>query len=127
MFAQSRTATYENAKVSGSSYQDNADVDVSGASLARTAQLRHNPPGEGQAGAGPRQEPISSSEFDRFLAERAAAADALPTITAATAPQVSGNEQWPATTRITRCLPFSVKRFILGGRLSYWRIDLFDE
>lgn len=28
---------------SGSSYQDNADVDVSGASLARTAQLRHNP------------------------------------------------------------------------------------
>lgn len=101
MFAQSRTATYENAKVSGSSYQDNADVDVSGASLARTAQLRHNPqqkdsdfdaieawlnenPGEGQAGAGPRQEPISSSEFDRFLAERAAAADALPTITAAT-------------------------------------------
>ncbi|ROT63414.1 hypothetical protein C7M84_018709 [Penaeus vannamei] len=105
MFAQSRTATYENAKVSGSSYQDNADVDVSGASLARTAQLRHNPqqkdsdfdaieawlnenPGEGQAGAGPRQEPISSSEFDRFLAERAAAADALPTITAATAPQI---------------------------------------
>ncbi|XP_042857153.1 target of Myb protein 1-like [Penaeus japonicus] len=41
-------------------------------------------PEEGQAGAGPRQEPISSSEFDRFLAERAAAADALPTITAAT-------------------------------------------
>lgn len=32
----------------------------------------------------PREETISSSEFDRFLEERAAAADALPTITAAT-------------------------------------------
>lgn len=35
---------------SGSSYQDNADVDVSGASLARTAQLRHNPVSDSSIG-----------------------------------------------------------------------------
>ncbi|XP_068207995.1 TOM1-like protein 2 isoform X4 [Palaemon carinicauda] len=43
MFAQSRTATYENSKTSGSTYQDNSEVDVTSSSLARTAQLRHNP------------------------------------------------------------------------------------
>ncbi|XP_068207991.1 TOM1-like protein 2 isoform X1 [Palaemon carinicauda] len=101
MFAQSRTATYENSKTSGSTYQDNSEVDVTSSSLARTAQLRHNPQQkdsdfdemekwlnqqstENGAGAGPREESISSSDFDRFLAERAAAADSLPTIQAAT-------------------------------------------
>ncbi|KAK8734545.1 hypothetical protein OTU49_005874 [Cherax quadricarinatus] len=101
MFAQSRTATYENTKTSGSTYQDNSEIDVSSVSLGRTAQLRLNPqlkdsdfdemeawlneqPGDAKSGAGVREETISSSEFDRFLAERAAAADALPTITAAT-------------------------------------------
>ncbi|KAK7063194.1 TOM1-like protein 2 [Halocaridina rubra] len=99
MFAQSRTATYESSKTS--SYQDNADPDVTSSSLGRTAQLRHNPqqkdsdfdemeewlnqqPGEAVGGAGSREESISSSDFDRFLAERAAAADSLPTIQAAT-------------------------------------------
>ncbi|XP_071527692.1 TOM1-like protein 2 isoform X3 [Panulirus ornatus] len=101
MFAQSRTATYENTKTSGSTYQDNSEMDVSSASLGRTAQLRHAPqqkdsdfdemeawlneqPAEANTRAGAREESISSSEFDRFLAERAAAADTLPTITAAT-------------------------------------------
>nr|XP_045604218.1 TOM1-like protein 2 isoform X4 [Procambarus clarkii] len=105
MFAQSRTATYENTKTSGSTYQDNIEIDVSSVPPSRAAQLRNNPqqlwqlkdsdfdemeawlneqPADAKSGAGAREETISSSEFDRFLAERAAAADALPTITAAT-------------------------------------------
>ncbi|XP_042214744.1 TOM1-like protein 2 isoform X2 [Homarus americanus] len=105
MFAQSRTATYENNKTSGSTYLDNSEMDVTSVSLGRAAQLRNNPeqlwqlkdsdfdemeawlneqPNEAKPGAGAKEESISSSEFDRFLAERAAAADALPTITAAT-------------------------------------------
>ncbi|KAK3885467.1 hypothetical protein Pcinc_010325 [Petrolisthes cinctipes] len=108
MFAQSRTATYESTKTSGSTYQDNTEVDFSPSSLGRTAQVRHNPqqrdsdfdemeawlneqPTAGPPGEGPREETISSSEFDRFLAERAAAADTLPTIPAATGS--SGQQQ----------------------------------
>ncbi|KAL6430546.1 hypothetical protein ACFW04_007852 [Cataglyphis niger] len=64
MFAQSRNATYETTKNSGSKYEDNLE----------------QPGGQGD------QESLTSSEFERFLAERAAAAEALPTLpTAATA------------------------------------------
>ncbi|XP_045123962.1 TOM1-like protein 2 isoform X10 [Portunus trituberculatus] len=100
MFAQSRTATYENTKTSSSTYQDNTEADTTPSSLGRVAQVRHNPEAlwqqkdtdfeemeawlNEQPVPAPREETISSSEFDRFLEERAAAADALPTITAAT-------------------------------------------
>ncbi|KAG0713561.1 TOM1-like protein 2 [Chionoecetes opilio] len=100
-FAQSRTAANENSQTSsGSSPQDNAEPDIppapAPASLGRVAQERKNPQQKDsdfeemeawlneQAVPAPREETISSSEFDRFLEERAAAADTLPTITAAT-------------------------------------------
>ncbi|XP_018311933.1 TOM1-like protein 2 isoform X4 [Mycetomoellerius zeteki] len=62
MFAQSRNATYETTKNSGSKYEDNLE----------------QPGGQGD------QESLTSSEFERFLAERAAAAEALPTLPTAT-------------------------------------------
>lgn len=106
MFAQSRHA-YEQ-KSSGSTYTDNTSIDQLGVSLGALAQvrsqkraddgeeltpefrerdfdemeqwLRDKPPAERTAG----QESITSSEFDRFLAERAAAAERLPSVTATT-------------------------------------------
>ncbi|XP_072753438.1 TOM1-like protein 2 isoform X5 [Anoplolepis gracilipes] len=62
MFAQSRNATYETTKNSSSKYEDNLE----------------------QPGAQGDQESLTSSEFERFLAERAAAAEALPTLSTAT-------------------------------------------
>ncbi|XP_067211897.1 TOM1-like protein 2 isoform X2 [Linepithema humile] len=107
MFAQSRNATYEKTKNSGSKYEDNLEQvrggGLSTAMLNRNnpklsqptatsasnlesefnemaAWLDHTPGGQGD------QESLTSSEFERFLAERAAAAEALPTLsTAATA------------------------------------------
>lgn len=94
MFAQSRNATYENTKTSGSTYKDNIDSSaeqVSGLSALAQARgktssedrefdemaawLEETPDIETQA-----EESITSSEFERFLAERAAAADALPNV-----------------------------------------------
>ncbi|XP_013146937.1 PREDICTED: TOM1-like protein 2 isoform X2 [Papilio polytes] len=75
MFAQSRNLTYENTKTGGSSYADNAS-EQSSAGLAAAA---HNHPlAASEANGG--QESVTSSDFDKFLAERAAAADSLPTI-----------------------------------------------
>ncbi|XP_046480333.1 TOM1-like protein 2 isoform X1 [Neodiprion pinetum] len=107
MFAQSRTATYETTKNSGSRYEDNAEQPVSGGSLSSAILNRNNPnqPPQNTTTAAPAtvlnqesefnemaawldrtpgaqgdQESLTSFEFERFLAERAAAAEALPTI-----------------------------------------------
>ncbi|KAG7202442.1 hypothetical protein KM043_018744 [Ampulex compressa] len=91
MFAQSRNATYETTKNSGSKYEDNLEQ-VSGGSLSTAILNRNNPKHSQQTastvasttattpGAQGDQESLTSSEFERFLAERAAAAEALPTL-----------------------------------------------
>ncbi|KAL6430545.1 hypothetical protein ACFW04_007852 [Cataglyphis niger] len=81
MFAQSRNATYETTKNSGSKYEDNLEQpNVESEINEMAAWLDRTPGGQGD------QESLTSSEFERFLAERAAAAEALPTLpTAATA------------------------------------------
>ncbi|XP_068618488.1 TOM1-like protein 2 isoform X2 [Battus philenor] len=81
MFAQSRNVTYENSKTGGSSYADNLE-DQATAGLAAAANQR---PLQGQplaaSEANGAQESVTSSDFDKFLAERAAAAENLPDIT----------------------------------------------
>ncbi|XP_049863109.1 target of Myb protein 1 isoform X1 [Schistocerca gregaria] len=102
MFAQSRNVTYESSKKGSSSYQDNLEPDQLNGALGAVAQTRsqpvmHNesdfdemaawlderPARSSGSGAAP-EESLTSSEFERFLAERAAAADALPTVTNST-------------------------------------------
>uniref|UniRef100_V5GT69 TOM1-like protein 2 n=1 Tax=Anoplophora glabripennis TaxID=217634 RepID=V5GT69_ANOGL len=89
MFAQSRNVTYENSKQSGSTYKDNLEPDqVSGGLSSFTQRKQSNPEDRefdemanwlgNTPGA---EEAISSSDFERFLAERAAAADNLPNVT----------------------------------------------
>ncbi|XP_021938534.1 TOM1-like protein 2 isoform X2 [Zootermopsis nevadensis] len=98
MFAQSRNVTYESSKTGGSTYQDNLEPDQLNAPLGAIAQNRTQAvmhkesdfdemaawlderPTSGGAGAVP-EESLTSSEFERFLAERAAAAEALPSVT----------------------------------------------
>jgi hypothetical protein len=75
MFAQSRNASYENSKNSGSTYKDNLEPDQISGGLSTVTQGKHNTGGE---------ESVTSSEFERFLAERAAAAEQLPTVTGST-------------------------------------------
>lgn len=91
MFAQSRQATYESTKRSGSSYADNSNVEHVPGSLGNAAQNKlmlqketdfdemeawlQDKPVESADG---QQQSITSSEFDRFLTERAAAAERLP-------------------------------------------------
>ncbi|XP_032671516.1 TOM1-like protein 2 isoform X2 [Odontomachus brunneus] len=119
MFAQSRNATYETTKNSGSKYEDNQEQ-VKGGSLSTAILNRNNPklPQQQTAstthannlesefnemaawldrtpGAQGDQESLTSSEFERFLAERAAAAEALPnlsTTTASTNSSTTGNQ-----------------------------------
>ncbi|OAD51972.1 TOM1-like protein 2 [Eufriesea mexicana] len=108
MFAQSRNTSYETTKNSGSKYEDNLEQ-VSGGSLSTAILNRNNPKYPQQTastvasttatslnresefnemaawldhtpGAHGDQESLTSSEFERFLAERAAAAEALPTL-----------------------------------------------
>lgn len=98
MFAQSRNVTYEGSKISGSSYEDNLKpAQMSG--LGEFNKTKSTPPpsltathkesdfdemaawlGEGGASSGntssrTAEESLTSSEFERFLAERAVAAD----------------------------------------------------
>ncbi|XP_076248331.1 TOM1-like protein 2 isoform X2 [Calliopsis andreniformis] len=92
MFAQSRNASYETTKNSGSKYEDNLEQ-VSGGSLSTAILNRNNPQAASTVasttatspGAHGDQESLTSSEFERFLAERAAAAEALPTLPTTTA------------------------------------------
>ncbi|CAL8142672.1 unnamed protein product [Orchesella dallaii] len=102
MFAQSRGATYEKSKSSGSTYADNTNVDQKVGNLGDAAMNREplededilkthresdfdemeawlnaNPvAGAVPSGAGAAS--LTSSEFDKFLAERAAAAASSP-------------------------------------------------
>ncbi|XP_071442676.1 TOM1-like protein 2 isoform X1 [Hetaerina americana] len=95
MFAQSRNVTYESSKAGGSTYKDNLDPDQTTASLGSVAQTRSQPVAresdfrEMEAWLQDRpevaEESLTSSEFERFLAERAAAAEALPTVPAGVA------------------------------------------
>lgn len=102
MFAQSRNATYESSKKSGSTYQDNLNPDQVAGGLSSVAQAKSNPEerefdemanwlGETQTGA---EESVTSSEFERFLAERAAAAENLP--------NASGTPTSPATNKSSK-------------------------
>ncbi|XP_022918476.2 TOM1-like protein 2 isoform X1 [Onthophagus taurus] len=104
MFAQSRKATYETSKTEGSTYKDNLNPDqIQGGLNAATQQRKGNPPDtefdEIEAWLGETsgtEETVTSSEFERFLAERAAAAESLPSITNPTSPPTIEN---PASTR----------------------------
>ncbi|XP_044269081.1 TOM1-like protein 2 isoform X2 [Tribolium madens] len=75
MFAQSRNVSYESSKSSGSTYKDNLEPDQIPGGLSSVTQGKHATGGE---------ESVTSSEFERFLAERAAAAEQLPTVTGST-------------------------------------------
>ncbi|XP_076272763.1 TOM1-like protein 2 isoform X2 [Rhynchophorus ferrugineus] len=77
MFAQSRNVTYESSKTSGSTYSDNLNPNQVSGGLSSIIQAKP------LTGA---EESVTSSDFERFLAERAAAAESLPTVTAATGP-----------------------------------------
>ncbi|XP_072947185.1 TOM1-like protein 2 isoform X2 [Epargyreus clarus] len=77
MFAQSRNVTYENTKTGGSSYADGAERHAPHG-LAAAAQRAANQQPLASCEANGTQESVTSSDFDKFLAERAAAADALP-------------------------------------------------
>ncbi|CAG9561374.1 unnamed protein product [Danaus chrysippus] len=88
MFAQSRNVTYETTKTGGSSYADNAEAPTGGLG---TAMRAHNTLAATEANG---QESVTSSDFDKFLAERAAAADSLPN-----AGQGQGQVQGQATPR----------------------------
>jgi len=94
MFAQSRNVTYESSKLGGSTYESNRKPDQISGSLGAAAEARaaHGTPATTMhkesdfdemaawlGEAGNTEESLTSSEFERFLAERAAAADALPT------------------------------------------------
>lgn len=92
MFAQSRNVTYETSKLGGSTYEANLKPDqVSGGLGSAVAQARTQPPPQtamhkesdfdemaAWLGESAPQESLTSSEFERFLAERAAAAEATP-------------------------------------------------
>ncbi|CAG9839375.1 unnamed protein product [Diabrotica balteata] len=92
MFAQSRNVTYESSKQSGSTYKDNLNPDqISGGLSTVTQKNQSNPEDleiDEMAGWLGRtsgvEEAVTSSDFDRFLAERAAAAESLPSIACAT-------------------------------------------
>ncbi|CAG9770570.1 unnamed protein product [Ceutorhynchus assimilis] len=96
MFAQSRNVTYESSKKSGSTYKDNLNPDqVSGglSSMAHGTAAAHQETDEDRelsemaswlGKTGGAEESVTSSDFERFLAERAAAAENLPTVPAAT-------------------------------------------
>ncbi|XP_043674425.1 TOM1-like protein 2 isoform X3 [Vespula pensylvanica] len=90
MFAQSRNATYETTKNSGSKYEDNMEqLNRESEFSEMAAWLSHTPAVQGD------QESLTSSEFERFLAERAAAAEALPTLSTTTTPSNTSNSGNP--------------------------------
>ncbi|XP_026738256.1 TOM1-like protein 2 isoform X2 [Trichoplusia ni] len=98
MFAQSRNVTYESSKTGGSSYSDNMEeqsaTSLVSAASQRATQGQPLPSGMDQreideiaawlaqekaaSEANLGTESVTSSDFDKFLAERAAAADTLP-------------------------------------------------
>ncbi|KAM3966165.1 LOW QUALITY PROTEIN: TOM1-like protein 2 [Aphomia sociella] len=111
MFAQSRNISYETSKTGGSSYTDNAEEQAVGglaaAASQRATQGQPLPSGMDQreideiaawlaqekaaSEANGAQESVTSSDFDKFLAERAAAADSLPVAATATSGSTAPN------------------------------------
>ncbi|XP_034233355.1 TOM1-like protein 2 isoform X2 [Thrips palmi] len=91
MFAQSRNVTYESSKTGGSSYQDNLKPDQVSGSLGVVAASRNQASSTHKEsdfdemaawlGDAPGEESMTSSEFERFLAERAAAAENVGNVT----------------------------------------------
>ncbi|XP_066156744.1 TOM1-like protein 2 isoform X3 [Euwallacea fornicatus] len=77
MFAQSRNATYEGTKSRGSTYKDNLNPNQISGGLSSVTQ-------GGSHQVGGVEESVTSSDFERFLEERAAAAENLPTVSATT-------------------------------------------
>ncbi|CAH1997413.1 unnamed protein product [Acanthoscelides obtectus] len=96
MFAQSRNTSYETAKKSGSNYKDNINPDQVAGGLSSVTEGRtftsddtdfdeiENWLGNGGKTTGGAEESVTSSDFERFLAERAAAVDNLPVISCTT-------------------------------------------
>ncbi|KAL1518094.1 hypothetical protein ABEB36_001769 [Hypothenemus hampei] len=94
MFAQSRNLTYENSKARGSSYKDNLDPDQVAGGLSTVSQESNqsqtdedrelNEMANWLGKTGVAEESVTSSDFEKFLAERAAAAENLPTVSATT-------------------------------------------
>ncbi|XP_059472522.1 TOM1-like protein 2 isoform X2 [Neocloeon triangulifer] len=99
MLAQARNVnvSYDPSKRSGSTYQDNLRPDQTSTTLGEIAQgrsqlHRDNDFDEIEAWLGEKEAPpgteavesLTSSEFERFLAERAAAAENLPPVAAST-------------------------------------------
>ncbi|XP_039755336.1 TOM1-like protein 2 isoform X2 [Pararge aegeria] len=79
MFAQSRNVTYETSKTGGSSYADNTEEQPnSGLAAATSMRATGGTPLQAASEANGAQESVTSSDFDKFLAERAAAAENLP-------------------------------------------------
>ncbi|XP_060802652.1 TOM1-like protein 2 [Amyelois transitella] len=95
MFAQSRNVSYETSKTGGSSYADSMEQQSTGlAAAASQRATQAQPPGidereideisawlaaeKAATEANGAQESVTSSDFDKFLAERAAAAESLP-------------------------------------------------
>ncbi|CAH2039452.1 unnamed protein product, partial [Iphiclides podalirius] len=79
MFAQSRNVSYETTKTGGSSYADNSEELGSGGLAAAVGQRPLQAPLAASEASGT-QESVTSSDFDKFLAERAAAAENLPNV-----------------------------------------------
>ncbi|XP_044758003.1 TOM1-like protein 2 [Coccinella septempunctata] len=83
MFAQSRNVTYESSKTSGSTYEDNLEPNqVSGGlssltSNPKSEELEFHEMANWLGATGGNEESVTSSEFERFLAERAAAAESI--------------------------------------------------
>ncbi|XP_066250169.1 TOM1-like protein 2 isoform X2 [Euwallacea similis] len=94
MFAQSRNATYEGTKSRGSTYKDNLNPNqISGGLSSVTQGASHQVTDEDRelnemanwlGKTGGVEESVTSSDFERFLEERAAAAENLPTVSATT-------------------------------------------
>ncbi|KAL3277213.1 hypothetical protein HHI36_012563 [Cryptolaemus montrouzieri] len=102
MFAQSRNVTYESSKKTGSSYQDNLEPDqVSGGLSSITSQqkseeMEFHEMANWLGATGGAEESVTSSEFERFLAERAAVAESSSVVQGTNA---SGNQSSVSTSQ----------------------------
>ncbi|XP_055625025.1 target of Myb1 membrane trafficking protein isoform X2 [Toxorhynchites rutilus septentrionalis] len=91
MFAQSRNTTGDNAK-------DTAKLDLVGQTKSTPLDdVANLDPSAGTGNGGP-EESLTSKEFEKFLAERAAVADNLPTITS----QIGGSGGGPGSTNASK-------------------------
>ncbi|XP_057669876.1 TOM1-like protein 2 isoform X1 [Diorhabda carinulata] len=105
MFAQSRNVTYESSKKSGSTYKDNIDPDQISGGLSSITQKKPTNPDELEIDEMANwlgrttgiEESVTSSDFDRFLAERAAAAENLPTIVCTTSTKTTDTSKEKTT------------------------------